>query len=75
MARETYDPFLGRHLEHDPEMPGWRPLTRPAEPERGTVNEAARRERFVLDNPGMRYTPGAAEGYEKAEKKAPVIKP
>ena len=69
MSRDNYDPFTGQFIEHDPQLPAWRPLNTKPELERGTINPE--REKQIIGLP--RYVEGAAEAAEAP--RAPIIKP
>jgi hypothetical protein len=70
MARK-FDPFSGSWIESDPEYSIWETKQNSNPPlDRGTMNNEARAEKFILDPPGRRSEPGCGE---EAEKPRPIV--
>lgn len=66
MSRENFDPVTGQYITADPEFPIWQQRkSNPVPLDRGTINNEARSEKFILDQPGRRSEPGCAEEVEK----------
>lgn len=71
MSRDSFDPVTGKFIDQDVEFHIWREgSNHPAPPSDGTVNVAGRAEKYILDQPGRRFEPGAAAAEDRGHPKS-----